>query len=98
MPPEHSRDGVSVHGVQLDIAHGAHVKHQGADGLSRLPTKGTDDSDINDEIPIIAVAIHAEKRPTRLHNNVLEQADIEAKDLLLPTLVEVISRKVIDAY
>lgn len=52
-----------LHLMKYDIAivHRANVKNQTADELSPLPTKGTDDSGINEEIPIIAVAMRAQK-------------------------------------
>ena len=42
---------------EYDIVHRPGVKHQAADALSRLPTTGTDQTDLDDEIPTVAAVL-----------------------------------------
>lgn len=39
----------------LKLSHSSGVKHQAADKLSRLQTNGTDNSDIDDGIPVLSI-------------------------------------------
>lgn len=43
----------------LDIVYRAGTEHKTAEALSRISTKMKDDSDIDDDRPVIAVAIRA---------------------------------------
>lgn len=44
------------------LVHRADIKHQVADSLPRPPTEKTDDSDSNDDTPIMAVTTRAQKK------------------------------------
>lgn len=54
--------------------------------LPRLNTKRTDDSDIDDDIAILAVARRAQKRLSDLTRNTSEQTQIETGEPQLPTV------------
>lgn len=49
----------------FDIVYRATVKYHSTGAVSRFPTKGGDDSDVNDKIPIMVVAMRLEKRVTK---------------------------------
>lgn len=53
----------------FQITHRADVEHQAADSLSRLKTEGTDDSYVEDDIPVIAVTTLAQSRRDKLVDN-----------------------------
>lgn len=82
----------------FDIVNRAGVKHQAADALSRLLTKGTDNSDIYEEIPIMAVATPALKRLSNVQDSTPEQTFSETNEPQLPALDELRSAQGADAY
>lgn len=61
----------------FDIVHQVRIKHQAADTLLRLPTEGTDDSNIIDEMPVVPVATRTQKRLQKGQEHAPEQSHIE---------------------
>lgn len=57
---------------KFDIIHKDGAKHQAADAVSRLNTKETDDSDNYDHIPLMAIAMHEQRRLGESNNNTPE--------------------------
>lgn len=83
---------------EFDIVHWARVEPQPAGALSRPPTEGTDDLDINDVISIMAVVTRTQKRLTKVQYNTSKQSHNETNEPQLPVLVEFMSTHGTDAY
>lgn len=56
------------------------IKQQTVDGLSRLLTTGTDDSDIDDGISVMAVATRAEKKLSKFTDVMSEKTQKETSE------------------
>lgn len=64
----------------FDIAHRTGVKHQAADVLSRLRTRGTDQFDINDEISVMVVTTRVQMKLTKVQENAPKETHIETDE------------------
>lgn len=76
---------------EFDIFYRAGIKHQAADTLSRLNTEGTDGSHIEDDIPVMAVAIRTQSRQNKFVDTTLDKTLNEKTEPNLPTLDEFLS-------
>lgn len=70
------------------MVHRAGVKVQAADALPRPPTEETDDSDIDDDIPVISVGTSAQSRLGEVTCTTPDKALMKTKEPNLPTLDE----------
>lgn len=61
----------------FEMVHCAALELQIGDSLSQFPTKWTDESDIEDEIPMIAISMVAVNTLRKVLDNTRERTDIE---------------------
>lgn len=82
----------------FNIVHMSGVKDKPADSPSRLTTEGRNNSDINGDIPIMAVATCAQKRFREVNNNNPEKAHIKYDEPRLPPFHEVMRGRGTETY
>lgn len=71
---------------EFDIVCWHCIKHQSADVLSLLNIEGTDESDIDDNIPIMAVVIRAQLGQDKHVRATPDMTLVETIKQILPTL------------
>lgn len=86
--------------MELDfyLMHQGSVIRQVADTVSRLLTGGTDDVDIDNEIPIIVVTTSAQEKLSRVTNSMLKKTHNETSKPQLQPRNKFITAQCIDAF
>lgn len=82
----------------LEITHKAEAKHQAADTLAGQNTEGTADSDIEDDIRVMAVTTRAQSRQSKIADHTSKRTLNETRDRALPTIDQFLSAQSSNAY